>query len=93
MRQQDTLSGAGALSGVGYTELGLYLRGDMTLVEAVCRAKTRTHRLVRRQYTWFKPADSRIVWLDTTHALPVDQATSLVRSFLEPQSPCDTIGA
>ena len=84
--------GSGALSGVGYTELGLYLRGDMTLEGAVSRAKTRTHRLVRRQFTWFKPADPRIVWLDITHALPVDQATSLVRSFLEPQYPCDTIG-
>ncbi len=84
--------GSGALSGVGYTELGLYLRGEMSLVEAVSRAKTRTHRLVRRQFTWFKRADPRIVWLDTTHALPVDQATSLVRSFLEPQYPCDTIG-
>lgn len=85
--------GSGALSGVGYTELGYYLRGEMTLDEAVSRAKTRTHRLVRRQYTWFKPTDPRIVWLDATHALPVDQATPRVHSFLERQNPCDTIGA
>lgn len=84
--------GSGPLSGVGYTELGLYLQGEMSLDEAVSRAKTRTHRLVRRQYTWFKPADPRIVWLDATDGSPVDEALSLVRRFLEPQNPCDTIG-
>ena len=85
--------GSGALSGVGYTELGLYLAGEMELEEATVRSKTRTHRLVRRQYTWFKPSDPRIVWLDATHGLPVDAAASLVQSFLDPNNPCDTIGA
>ncbi len=85
--------GSGALSGVGYTELGLYLRGDMTLDEAVSRAKTRTHRLVRRQYTWFKPADARISWLDATDGSPVAEAVALVHRFLEQPNPCDTIGA
>ena len=85
--------GSGALAGVGYTEMGLYLQGEMSLDEAVSRAKTRTHRLVRRQYTWFKPADPHIVWLDATDALPVPEAVSLVRRFLERPNPCDTIGA
>ena len=85
--------GSGALSGVGYTELGLHLAGEMTLDEAVVRSKTRTHRLVRRQYTWFKPGDARINWLDAAHDLPVAEATTLVRRFLEPMTPCDTIGA
>lgn len=85
--------GSGALSGVGYTELGLYLAGEMTLDEAVSRARTRTHRLVRRQYTWFKPGDRRINWLDATHSLPVAAAASQVRLFLEQPTPCDTIGA
>ncbi len=84
--------GSGALSGVGYTELGMYLAGEMTLDEAVSRAKTRTHRLVRRQYTWFKPGDPRIDWLDATCHLPVAEAVSLVRRFLGPPTPCDTIG-
>ena len=85
--------GSGALSGVGYTELGLYLQGEMTLDEAVSRAKTRTHRLVRRQYTWFKTDDPRIHWLDATHGLPVDQAALATGRFLEQSNPCDTIGA
>ena len=85
--------GSGALSGVGYTELGLHLADEMTLDEAVDRSKTRTHRLVRRQYTWFKLGDARINWLEATHDLPVAEATTLVRRFLEPMTPCDTIGA
>ena len=85
--------GAGPLSGVGYSQLGQYLRGEVTLDEAVCSSKTRTHRLVRRQYTWFKPGDPRIHWLDATYRIPVAQATFLVRRFLEPRIPCDTIGA
>ncbi len=85
--------GSGALSGVGYTELGLYLGGEMALDEAVSRSKTRTHRLVRRQYTWFKPHDPRIYWLDATHRLPIAEAAALVHRFLEAAHPCDTIGA
>ncbi len=85
--------GSGALSGVGYTELGLHLAGEMTVDEAVDRAKTRTHRLVRRQYTWFKPGDACINWLDATNDLPVAEAAALARRFLEPMTPCDTIGA
>ena len=74
--------GDGPLSGVGYSELGQYLAGEMPLDEAVARAKTQTHRLVRRQYTWFKPDDRRIVWLDATHDLPVSEACRRVGEFL-----------
>ena len=63
--------GEGPLSGVGYSQLGTYLGGTMTLEEAVARSKTQTHRLVRRQNTWFKASDDRIVWLDATRRLPV----------------------
>ena len=74
--------GEGPLSGVGYSQLGAYLRGDMSLDEAVDRAKTQTHRLVRRQYTWFKTSDDRIVWLDATTELPVAEAAQRVADFL-----------
>ena len=84
--------GSGALSGVGYTELGLHLAGEMTLDEAVNRSKTRTHRLVRRQYTWFKPGDARINWFDATHDLPVAEATTLVRRFLNSGSEIQATG-
>lgn len=74
--------GDGALSGVGYSQMGEYLEGELTLQEAVQRAKNQTHRLVRRQYTWFKLADDRVDWLDATHGLPVCDASQRVRDFL-----------
>ena len=83
--------GSGPLSGMGYTQLGQYLAGEMTLSDAVARAKTQTHRLVRRQYTWFKLSDERIAWLDATDGLPVPEATRLARRFLASETGCDTI--
>ena len=83
--------GSGPLSGMGYTQLGQYLAGAMTLPDAVARAKTQTHRLARRQYTWFKLSDERIAWLDATDGLPVVEATRLVSHFLGRETGCDTI--
>lgn len=74
-------SGDGPLSSVGYGQLTEYLAGNLTLNEAVERAKFHTHRLVRRQYTWFKPSDERITWLDATCSLPVTEAARLVANF------------
>lgn len=74
--------GTGPLASVGYSQLGAYLSGEMTLAEAIERAKTQTHRLVRRQYTWFKLSDERVVWLDAGEGLPVAEAGRRVADFL-----------
>ena len=78
--------GQGPLASIGYRELGLHFAGELTLAEAVARAKTQTHRLARRQYTWFKPADPRIRWLDAAdtipNALPINAAVALAEQFL-----------
>lgn len=50
-----------AMSGIGYRQLGDYLRGEATLDEAVQRIKFETHALIRRQYTWFR-RDGGIEW-------------------------------
>ena len=76
--------GRGPLSGVGYTQLGQYLAGEIALDEAIAQSKSRTHRLVRRQYTWFKPTDRRIKWLDATHELPAAEAARRLKLFLAP---------
>ncbi|MCY4366858.1 MAG: tRNA (adenosine(37)-N6)-dimethylallyltransferase MiaA [Chloroflexi bacterium] len=55
--------GEGPLACPGYRELGQYLKGEISLQEARQRTKFQTHRLARRQYTWFKPSDPRINWL------------------------------
>ena len=90
--------GKGPLSSPGYRELGRFLDGEMSLDEAVQRTKYQTHRLVRRQYSWFKPNDPRIHWLnaavggsDAAGSGLQRQASDLVYRFLADKGSCDTI--
>ena len=53
-----------SMSGLGYQQLGEHLRGETDLASAVQKAKYKTHRFARQQYTWFRLQDPRIVWLD-----------------------------
>ncbi len=85
--------GQGPLSSPGYRELGLYLAGEISLDEAVQRTKFQTHRLARRQYTWFKLQDERINWLDGSASSLEFEAAHLVRNYLSEQSPYGTIGS
>jgi tRNA dimethylallyltransferase len=50
-----------ALQGVGYRQIGLYLRGGLSLDEAVVLIKRDTRHLAKRQLTWFR-ADKEIGW-------------------------------
>jgi tRNA dimethylallyltransferase len=55
-----------SMSGIGYKQISQFLRGEMTLPEAIDKIKYETHRLVRHQYAWFHLSDSRIHWVDTS---------------------------
>ncbi len=73
-----------SMSSLGYREIGAYLRGEVTLAQAIERFKLDTHAYIRRQLTWFRP-DTRITWLDA--ALPVaelaQQASGIVTAALD----------
>jgi len=53
-----------ALSGIGYKQIGMFLRGELTLAAAIQQIKFETHRFVRHQYNWFRLEDDRIKWFD-----------------------------
>jgi tRNA dimethylallyltransferase len=55
-----------SMSGIGYKQIVQFLRGEMTLPEAIDKIKYETHRLARHQYAWFRLGDSRIHWFDTS---------------------------
>ncbi len=74
--------GRGPLSSPGYRELGLHLAGKISLDEAVRRTKFQTHRLARRQYTWFKLNDPRIQWLDASSEDLEDKASAVIDAGL-----------
>jgi tRNA dimethylallyltransferase len=50
-----------ALQSVGYKQIGLYLRGELSLEDAVTLVKRDTRHLAKRQLTWFR-ADKAIKW-------------------------------
>ena len=85
--------GQGPLSSPGYRELGQYVAGEITLDEAVQLTKFQTHRLARRQYTWFKPQDPRINWLDASDPGLEAQAAQLAGDFLSSSESYDKIAA
>jgi len=51
-----------AMSGIGYKQIGLYLKHKISLEEAVNLIKRDTRRYAKRQMTWFG-WDSRIHWV------------------------------
>ncbi len=53
-----------AMTGLGYRQIGQYLRGEITLDEAVALIKRGTRRFVQQQYNWFRPDDPAIHWVD-----------------------------
>jgi tRNA dimethylallyltransferase len=71
-----------AMSSIGYKQIDLFLRGELTLEAAVQQIKTETHRFVRRQYNWFRLKDKRIKWFDIQSGKMEDEAMELVAGFL-----------
>ncbi len=69
-----------SMSGIGYRQIGMYLRGELDLPSAIEKIKVETHRLVRQQYNWFRLKDERIHWLDIKDNIETE-ATRLIKDF------------
>ena len=70
-----------AMSGLGYKQIGQYLRGEVSLEEAVGLIKRHTRRFVRQQYNWFRLDDPAILWYNVNE-LRVESLLPLVSRFL-----------
>ena len=70
-----------AMNSIGYTQMGMYLRGEISWEEAVSLIKFDNHRFVRHQYAWFRLKDSRIQWLNIQENIEL-KAVSLIRQWL-----------
>jgi len=73
-----------SMSGIGYKQIGQFLRGEMTLPEAIDKIKYETHRLARHQYAWFRLSDSRIHWFDVSE-MAGSSIQSLIQRFVADQ--------
>jgi tRNA dimethylallyltransferase len=52
-----------ASQAAGYAEVARYLRGEITLAEAIRQTVTRTRQLAKRQMTWFRSFPDAL-WID-----------------------------
>ena len=70
-----------AMSGIGYKQIGMFLKGELTLAVAIQQIKFETHRFVRHQYTWFRLKDDRILWFDIQGKVD-SEITTLLAKFI-----------
>jgi tRNA dimethylallyltransferase len=68
-----------AMSGLGYAQLGMYLRGEALLEEAVAAIKRETRRLVRHQANWFKADDPVICWFEVSES---EQVAKVIEQYV-----------
>lgn len=68
-----------SMSGLGYAQIGAYLRGECTLEDAIARIKHDTRAFIRKQYNWFRLADPAITWFDLGRQSPGDVLKAVQR--------------
>jgi len=66
-----------SMSGIGYKQIGMYLRNEIDLNSAIELIKRDTRRYARRQMTWFKK-DKRIAWI-----LNFQETKKIIKDFLK----------
>ena len=69
-----------AMTSLGYREITAYLRGELTLEEAVYQIKVETHRYLRHQTTWLRKMDG-IHWVDMESGSGPAEVMRLVADF------------
>jgi tRNA dimethylallyltransferase len=70
-----------AMSGLGYRQIGCYLRGEISLAEAIRLIKRDTRRFVRQQYNWFRLDDEGIHWFQALDD-PYERVKGVILQFL-----------
>ena len=70
------------MSGIGYKQIGMFLKCRLTLATATQRIKFETHRFVRHQYSWFRLKDERMCWFDVQGRVD-SEISRLLASFIK----------
>ncbi len=77
----DGFDGSTASEGIGYKEMLSYLKGFLSLEDAVSMIKQNSRRYAKRQLTWFR-RNSKINWIqideDTSFNQIVDKAIKII---------------
>ena len=70
-----------AMRSLGYRQAASYLRGELSLAEAVRAAQQGHRNYAKRQLTWFR-REAGIEWLEDFGEAAAERAAKLVRDFL-----------
>lgn len=70
------------MQALGYKEIGLYLKGSVSIEEAVRLLKKRTKMYAKRQITWFKK-EPDINWVDITGIMDADRILEKIYQLLK----------
>ncbi|MCO5215367.1 MAG: tRNA (adenosine(37)-N6)-dimethylallyltransferase MiaA [Thermomicrobiales bacterium] len=73
---------SGAFSSIGYRQLVPYVRGEITLDQAIERIQFDCHRLVRHQETWWRK-NPRLQRIEMQQPDAFAQITALIDAFLQ----------
>ena len=68
-----------SMSGLGYRQIGEYLRGEASLDAAVANIKRATRDFVRRQYAWFRLRDVGIHWYESARFAEIEAFVNAVK--------------
>ncbi|WP_462269304.1 tRNA (adenosine(37)-N6)-dimethylallyltransferase MiaA [Desulfobacter sp.] len=67
-----------SMQSIGYRHMGMYIKGDISLEEAVRLLKRDTRRYAKRQFTWFNK-EKNLIWID---AKELEKAIETAKKFL-----------
>lgn len=65
---------------LGYPEIAMVLRGEISLDEAATKIKIATRQYAKRQMTWLR-RDARVKWIDAMDKTSGEIADEIVRNF------------
>jgi tRNA dimethylallyltransferase len=71
-----------SMSSIGYSHIGMMLKGQLPREEAIRKFKVDNHRFVRHQYAWFRLKDKRINWFDICSKME-PEIINLIANFLQ----------
>ncbi|MFT4287734.1 tRNA (adenosine(37)-N6)-dimethylallyltransferase MiaA [Nocardioides sp.] len=69
-----------AATAIGYREVASYLRGELSLAEAMLKTAVKTRQFARRQDQWFRK-DARVRWVPWDDPRRLDKAVAAIRSL------------
>ena len=71
-----------SMSSLGYREIASYVKGESDLENVVSKIKTLTHRFARQQYSWLRPKNRNVEWIDVNDEYFMSHIKSKIVQYL-----------